>query len=328
MPENPTRSAISLASLLLSSPDNLVRLNAANHQIPPWLLQTMESRRITVPFSVVAPRLESLGPLPLHLQDLASSAFRLTDPTDASVVLLRIAEDPSLSSVSSGRCGLQAGLCLIDGGDCIRGWNVIQRSMARISQTVQAPTAPALFRAIDWLAIASGAVATGDLAAAEVWLKRVVMSLQGRVIANAANSPAGANAACIESCRLLADALALRAVVQLQTNNQAAFESLSDAGRFYLHSDDGESLAMANVLMSALYAANGDLLSSGIHAQKTREQLSALNPDQATFRTSILWTLISPVDLNISNSSPAVCVINSVTEQNHVARLVTQSRWN
>ncbi|MEZ6042352.1 MAG: hypothetical protein R3C20_17750 [Planctomycetaceae bacterium] len=137
--------------------------------LPKWLSESTVARP-SVPFSLVRPRQQAFRDLSPSLRHLARTAFELPAAGDAAVAILRIAEDPSLTPEMSGRCGLQAGLILLDAGDQRRGWNVIQRSMARMTsapESASSSASPSLF-ASDWIALAAGAVAACDDAAAGV----------------------------------------------------------------------------------------------------------------------------------------------------------------
>ncbi len=266
----------------------------ATFQLPDWLARTVDSQLATPPFSVIRPRHEALAGLPLEFQQLLHSAFQLTSSADAAVVLLRIAEDPSVNAVQSGRCGLQAGLALIDAGQAQRGWSVIQRAIARLSAVPTKETSTAVFRTTEWLGIAAGAIAVGDTDAAETWLQRAIKSLKARVMDSVVNSTAGYAAASLESLQQLGDVYAVRASVQILTMDyQEAVVSLKEAMMYHQYAEDTESVMSDQLLMAAIHSAMGNTQASHDACRDVRRQLALQEGVSMTARTSILWNLIA-----------------------------------
>ena len=315
---------------------------ANGHGLSDWMLNCIANADPNIGFSVVRVRLELLPELPLDLSEMLLAAGSLTSGRDMATVLMRIAEDRRLDRVTSGQCGLQAGLSLIDAGDTVRGWNVIQRSVARMSDAAATHPSVSMFRTIDWLAIASGALAVGDIAATEVWWNRAVKALQQRAVSNVLNSGHGQQLATLESCGLMGDVLVIQAMLQFRIGDlREATQSLDEAVRFHHHAADTEAAATDLTILAALHAAAGDIVEATTQARRVRHMLLVNTPAKTSFRTSVLMQLLSWNSGNQQSpdgdSSAFPVVLTQQTPSTNqttnisdpvVQQLVDRSAWN
>ncbi|MCA9036943.1 MAG: hypothetical protein KDA91_17530 [Planctomycetaceae bacterium] len=263
--------------------------------LPKWLSESTVARP-SVPFSLVRPRQQAFRDLSPSLRHLARTAFELPAAGDAAVAILRIAEDPSLTPEMSGRCGLQAGLILLDAGDQRRGWNVIQRSMARMTsapESASSSASPSLF-ASDWIALAAGAVAACDDAAAGVWLRRAVHSIRSVLVHSVAFSPATRSLTLVEHMNLMGDILALRSVLFLRRRQmQTALSCICEAIQFFERGADDEAMAGALLWRAFLYARSADQEEAALDCSAARTVLMNLPADRCTFHTSVICNLLN-----------------------------------